>query len=281
MIFGQGDKLHSSTVLQSTPGQYCSANQGQQYPTYDLDPIEVTIGDTVEYQLTLNKIKQCQGQVTSITSIYDEFGLASRTKPNAYITISAISQNSATITVNAADPLIQPGYRQLIITACFPASPSQLCNTETALPLIVWPKQIIKAPMTQPQACKSQKKYPKTLSSYNSYVMYSEADLDKDNGNHVICGRIQNSPYKPQQFNTAGGTYLCLIVFSDINGQIYWGYSIVYLVTSQNSQIRSCKISANKNVYGLFVLTELTYFALVKFDYETGRVYYNSYGSSL
>ncbi|CDW91770.1 UNKNOWN [Stylonychia lemnae] len=88
MIFGQGDKLHSSTVLQSTPGQYCYANQGQQYPSYDLDPIEVTIGDTVEYQLTLSKIKQCQGQVTSITSIYDEFGLASRTQPNTYITIN-------------------------------------------------------------------------------------------------------------------------------------------------------------------------------------------------
>ncbi|CDW71147.1 UNKNOWN [Stylonychia lemnae] len=233
----------------------------------ELDPIEVTMGSTASYTLQSSSFKQCHGQYISFGSynLYDE---AINNTRNAYNTFISISGSQVTVTTTSASAY--PGFRYLVITSACAASGYQ-CQSNLVLPLIIWPASFTPIPKAVPtKICLAKNSFPKVLqASAYAFQFMSQADVDKDNGNFLMCGQsgiIQNINYG---YNTPG-----YILMSDINGRIYWAYQNVHVYQYNATHYIGCKIMNDKSsIISIIFIADLK-LAVVKQDYQTGKLIY-------
>ncbi|CDW86063.1 cadg multi-domain protein [Stylonychia lemnae] len=266
LLYPNGDKSHTGYFQES---QSLCENTGISPPAMQAFPaFEVLMGEQKTFDISSFSFKQCQKMGVTYT-VYDEAQSLTRTANNNFITIS---QNSQLI-VDARTSPPYPSQRILQIVACNQVFTTKCSMNEATL--VIWPSDIVDAPKTEGTAptCQGQLEFPKILGYPGQYFSLTQADMDKDNGNFVMCGRTSIVKFKNIQYpNTADGG---LIVFSSVFGQIYWSYSVQRRINAQIAFFSSCVITSDDFIYTLIYRATSTDMSLVKLSYERGKIIYS------
>ncbi|CDW81956.1 UNKNOWN [Stylonychia lemnae] len=241
-------------------------NTGLSPPSMEALPaFEVNMGELKSFDISALSLKQCQKMKVTYT-IYDEARSMTRTTNNNFITINQNSQ----LVVDARNNPPFPSQRILQIQACIQMFSTKCSWTQATL--VIWPSDMIDAPKTEGATeCQGLQEFPKILGYPGFYFSLTQADMDKDNGNFVICGRTSIQKYKNIQYpNSADGG---LIVFSSIYGQIYWAYNVQKRINTQTNFFSSCVISSDDFIYTI-IYRDTTDMNIIKMSYERGKVLY-------
>ncbi|CDW83967.1 cadg multi-domain protein [Stylonychia lemnae] len=256
LLYPNSDKLHASTYYDTNI--QCE-NTGLSPPSQEaLTSFEVNMGELKTFDISDLGIKQCQKMKVTYT-LYDEANMLTRTINNNFI---SIVQNSQLI-VDARNNPPYPSQRILYIKSCIQAFNTK-CSINQAT-LVIWPLDMSDAPKTEGQTqCLGMQEFPKILGQRIYQVSPTHADMDKDNGNFVVCGRTTAPKYQNIQYpNTAQGG---IIVFSSLYGQVYWAYNIQRILAGKVSYFLNCVIASDGYIYSLIFRETENQMAVSKLD---------------
>lgn len=134
-------------------------------------------------------------------------------------------------------------------------------------------------------SCVADNSYPKIVGDLqNDFIQYG-ADIDSTNGNTLICGYAEAGAFPNSYW--AESSQVAMNLMSDLNGQIFWAYTVTNILTSSvdysnnNLAYRQCSISdslaspsIDSYVYSLLVIERDNSLVIVKQNYGHGTYIY-------